>query len=131
MSTKITPFGKHLRILRIDIGETQKQMAQKLNVTAAYLSAVEIGKRSIPDYFCKAIAEAYQLDAKQKTELFEAAIRSRNYGHGVRMGRITELMVGMISEVTASKYITSEQRAYQKGYTDALASLKNKLMNGE
>ena len=46
---KLTEFGKFSRKLRIDNGELLKDMAIKLNVTVSYLSAVEIGKRNIPE----------------------------------------------------------------------------------
>ena len=45
----LTEFGKCLRKIRIDKAELLKDMAEKLQVTSAYLSAVEHGKREIPD----------------------------------------------------------------------------------
>lgn len=44
----LTPFGQKLRHLRNARGMTQKQMAQALGVSAAYLSALEHGKRGMP-----------------------------------------------------------------------------------
>ena len=44
----ITEFGKALRKLRIDRGETLKIMADNLEMTSSYLSAIECGKRNIP-----------------------------------------------------------------------------------
>ena len=41
----ITAFGKFLRILRMDNGEILKTMAEKLEVTSSFLSAVENGKK--------------------------------------------------------------------------------------
>ena len=45
----LTKFGKKLRALRLENDQRLKDMADKLEVTAAYLSAVENGKRSVPD----------------------------------------------------------------------------------
>ena len=45
----LTKFGKELRKIRIENDEILKDMADKLNVTAAYLSAVENGNRKVPD----------------------------------------------------------------------------------
>ncbi len=45
---KVTEFGKFSRKLRIENDELLRDMANKLGVTASYLSAVEIGKRNIP-----------------------------------------------------------------------------------
>ena len=44
----MTPFGARLRALRADRGVTLKQLAEALQVSAAYLSALEHGKRGSP-----------------------------------------------------------------------------------
>ncbi|GAB3438954.1 helix-turn-helix domain-containing protein [Insolitispirillum peregrinum] len=44
----MTPFGARLRDLRRQRGITLKEMAAALNVSAAYLSALEHGKRGQP-----------------------------------------------------------------------------------
>ncbi len=46
----MTPFGIHLRQLRLKRGVTQKQMAGAIGVSPAYLSALEHGKRGTPSY---------------------------------------------------------------------------------
>ena len=45
----MTPFGEKLRGLRAERGETLQQMAAALGVSAAYLSALEHGKRGRPN----------------------------------------------------------------------------------
>ena len=44
----MTPFGARLRALRADRGVTLKELAEGLQVSAAYLSALEHGKRGAP-----------------------------------------------------------------------------------
>ncbi len=44
----MTPFGARLRALRSDRGLTLKHLAEALQVSAAYLSALEHGKRGAP-----------------------------------------------------------------------------------
>jgi transcriptional regulator with XRE-family HTH domain len=44
----MTPFGARLRALRAERGVTLKALAAHLEVSAAYLSALEHGKRGIP-----------------------------------------------------------------------------------
>lgn len=44
----MTPFGARLRALRADHGVTLKHLAEALQVSAAYLSALEHGKRGAP-----------------------------------------------------------------------------------
>lgn len=46
----MTPFGKRIRELRREKGVTQKQMADSLGVSAAYLSALEHGRRGVPNW---------------------------------------------------------------------------------
>ncbi len=46
----MTPFGERLRELRQARGLNQKQLAQALHVSPAYLSALEHGRRSPPTF---------------------------------------------------------------------------------
>jgi transcriptional regulator with XRE-family HTH domain len=46
----MTPFGEKLRALRQERNITLKQMAEALNVSSAYLSALEHGKRGRPSW---------------------------------------------------------------------------------
>ena len=46
----MTPFGEKLRALRAERGVRQKEMAQAIGVSAAYLSALEQGRRGAPTW---------------------------------------------------------------------------------
>jgi transcriptional regulator with XRE-family HTH domain len=46
----MTPFGARLRQLRAVRGVTQKEMADAIGVSAAYLSALEHGRRGVPSW---------------------------------------------------------------------------------
>ena len=49
--TPLTPFGKAIKILRMDAGISQKEMAQDLGVSSTFLSNMEIGRNKInPDW---------------------------------------------------------------------------------
>ena len=72
----LTEFGQYLRKLRIDCGEILKGMADKLGVTSSYLSAVETGKRNIPDDWVEKISQLYGLDMIQQDFLRDAAFNS-------------------------------------------------------
>jgi len=61
----VTEFGKICRKIRIDNNEVLKDMAQKLGVTTAYLSAVETGKRNIPEEWLDIIKREYQLEQRE------------------------------------------------------------------
>ncbi len=47
----MTPFGAKVRQLRRERGLSLKQMAAALNVSPAYLSALELGKRGVPTWY--------------------------------------------------------------------------------
>ena len=66
---KLTEFGKFTRKLRIEKGELLKDMAEKLDVTVSYLSAVEVGKRNIPEKWEKKLVDAYQLNENESENL--------------------------------------------------------------
>lgn len=68
----LTEFGKFSRKLRIDHGELLKDMAKKLGVTSAYLSAVEAGHRKIPEKWLELIQNLYSMTAEEITAMREA-----------------------------------------------------------
>lgn len=76
MAIMLTEFGKALRIIRIGTQELLKNMADKLNVSSAYLSAVETGKRRIPSEWVDKIVEVYSLNAEDANALRQAADNS-------------------------------------------------------
>lgn len=49
-ATTLTPLGEKLRQLRQARSVTQAEMAEALNVSSAYLSALEHGKRGLPNW---------------------------------------------------------------------------------
>ena len=72
----ITEFGKALRKLRIDRGETLKIMADNLEMTSSYLSAIECGKRNIPTDLIERLTSIYKLDVNEQQELSVAYDKS-------------------------------------------------------
>lgn len=54
-----TQLGTFLKNLRLDSGELLKEMAEKLNVSSSFLSAVENGKRDIPESWYKKMVDLY------------------------------------------------------------------------
>jgi transcriptional regulator with XRE-family HTH domain len=72
----ITDFGKILRIIRINRGESAKEMAEKLNISTSYLSAIENGKRNIPKETVNLILTLYNLSDKESENLRRAVMVS-------------------------------------------------------
>jgi len=70
----VTNFGKILRKIRIDHNEVLLDMANKLEVTASFLSAIENGKRNIPPAWLDLLPSIYSLPKKSADELRQAAM---------------------------------------------------------
>ena len=69
----LTSLGKFLRKLRIDEGEILKDMAERLDVTVSFLSAVENGKKHMPSSWNSKICHLYNLNETQ-SKAFTTAI---------------------------------------------------------
>lgn len=72
----LTPFGKELRIFRMERGELLKDMAEKLSVSPAYLSAIENGKKDPTDELMRRIEDAYEIGKDEKEQLEEAKAKT-------------------------------------------------------
>jgi transcriptional regulator with XRE-family HTH domain len=70
----VTPFAEAVRKLRARKGVTQKQMAAALNVSPAYLSALEHGRRGVPSFdLLQRIAGYFNIIWDEAEELFLVA----------------------------------------------------------
>lgn len=67
MST--TKFGKFMRIQRIKNNEVMSDTARLLNVTIPFVSAVENGKRNVPDGWLEILSDHYNLNLVEKEQL--------------------------------------------------------------
>jgi len=73
----LTAFGIALRKLRLDCGEILKTMADRLGISSSYLSAIEVGKRNIPEDFIGRLGLLYNLDGDKVRELEKAKLESQ------------------------------------------------------
>ncbi len=74
---KLTPFGIEVRKLRLDAGMLMKDMADKLGVSPSWLSAMETGRKSVPDDLVPRISRLFGLTGERVERLAEAARASR------------------------------------------------------
>ncbi len=74
MATKIAKF---LRKLRIDSDKSLGDMAEDLDLSAAYLSAIENGRRTAPEEMKDNLFAKYSLSEGQKLELARLVAESR------------------------------------------------------
>lgn len=62
----LTNLGKQTRKLRIDNEELLMDMANKLEISASYLSAIETGKRKMPKDFIEKIENIYKVKISEE-----------------------------------------------------------------
>lgn len=72
-----TLFGKELRKIRIDCDERLLDMAKRLTKTAAFISAIETGRKSPPVGFEDSVAETYNLSKEVRQKLVRTADQVR------------------------------------------------------
>jgi Zn-dependent peptidase ImmA (M78 family)/plasmid maintenance system antidote protein VapI len=76
MST-LTPFGVEMRKLRLNRNLRLFDVASSLGVTSAFLSAVETGRKSIPDGFLVKLSRALNISTEEVANLRKAIDRTR------------------------------------------------------
>ena len=75
----INNFGKFCRKLRIDKGELLYDMATKLEVSSAFLSKVENGKKKPPKEWREILIREYELDSDKIKELVQCMYEAQYY----------------------------------------------------
>jgi transcriptional regulator with XRE-family HTH domain len=75
----LTEFGKAVRKIRIEREEYLGNMAEKLGVSPAFLSAVENGRRKVPHDWYNRIAGIYSINDIERRQL-ETAVANMNNG---------------------------------------------------
>lgn len=73
-----TKFGEFMRVLRVKHHEVMGDVAKFLCVSTPFLSAVESGRKNVPEEWFNLLKEYYSLDDTQFEEMKEAAENSRN-----------------------------------------------------
>lgn len=72
-----TKISKQLKQIRLNNGENLKVMADKLEVTSAFLSAIENGKKNMPESLLQKIGKVYSLSKEETDELRNSALESQ------------------------------------------------------
>jgi transcriptional regulator with XRE-family HTH domain len=72
----LTSFGLALRKARLERGETMYRMAKALDVSSAFLSAVEMGHKNAPDELVENVIQHLGIGDDAAEELREAARHS-------------------------------------------------------
>lgn len=72
----VTELGKMIRIFRMEHGLLLKDMADKLGYPPSFLSAIEMGRKSVPEDFLEKFFNAYDIAADDRENFKEAAKNS-------------------------------------------------------
>lgn len=107
----MTPFGEAIRKLRDERQISQRQMAQDLGVTPAYLSALEHGHRSKPSWqFVQSVIGYFNVIWDEAEELMQLAglsdpkITVNTSGLSKEATEITNLMAKHIKTLEKSDF---------------------------
>lgn len=69
----LTPFGKAVRKMRIDLGMSLSEMAKKAEKTPSYFSAIETGKRAITAPLLETVITVLSQNSNDEKVLRDAA----------------------------------------------------------
>lgn len=107
-----TNFGKRLRRIRVDQDLTLRAMAEKLGVSATYLSGIENGKYAVSDNFFNTFIRtydvpeeeisAYKEDAKQNQAMINSA-ETTNLINALARSKLTLAELEQIKDIIKSK----------------------------
>ena len=68
----VSAFGKCMRKIRGE--ESLRTCAKRLEITPSFLSALEVGRRTVPDSYYEKIKDIYNLNEEESNELYESII---------------------------------------------------------
>ena len=90
----LTKVGKLLRQMRLNNDEILRDMATKLGVTSAFLSAVENGKKKMPKTMRSKIIKQYALN-KDEVRTLDDAIMESNDSVEINIKTLSEAKKGL------------------------------------
>ena len=114
----LTEFGKVMRIIRINTGDSMRDMAAKIGMSATYLSAIETGKRNIPANMEELLFSHYNFSEKDrknikdsienseshvKIDLTEMADKKKKLIYSISKGDIDEETLDKLCEIIKNK----------------------------
>lgn len=70
----LTIFGKAIRKIRLERDVSLLDMAEKMGLSCAYVSAVETGRKALRDEYVEKVIQSIELNESQEKELREAAL---------------------------------------------------------
>lgn len=100
-----TPYGEILYQIQQAEGETQKEMSERLKVSAAFLNKIMRGSKGVPEGFTRKVLEAYVLDEMterilriSEIEKIEIPVRWASIGKKIIAIKIRDKIADMTEE---------------------------------
>lgn len=118
----ISKFGKCIRNIREQENDSLRQMAIKLGISAAFLSAMEVGRKAIPIEYVKKIKSIYNLTDEQEVEL-ENSVYETNKRVPIELEQMNEAQKD-VSLMFARKIKTADEKLLER-LKEALLDEKN------
>ena len=118
----ISKFGQCMREIREKHNESLRQMAIKLGKSAAFLSAMEVGRKTIPLEYVELISNLYDLSYDEKNKL-EDSINITNSRVSLELNEMSEAQKD-ISIMFARKIKNADNNLLER-LKEALANEEN------
>ncbi|MBR1747695.1 MAG: XRE family transcriptional regulator [Clostridia bacterium] len=115
-----TRYGEFLRILRVKYHEVMGDTAKVLNVKVPFVSAVESGKKNVPEEWVPKLIEHYKLNAQEQNELREAIEESK-----------TQMKINLFSATEPKRRLAIQFQRSFEDLDDETAKAIIKLLNKE
>lgn len=116
-----TKFGEFMRILRVQNHEVMGDTAKLFDVKVPFISAVESGKRNVPEEWIPTLIEHYNLDLSAQEELYEAIEYSK-----------TQMKINLSNaNFTQRKVAVQFQRSFENLDDDTATEILKLLNKGD
>ena len=115
-----TKYGEFMRVLRVKAHEVMGDTAKLLGVKVPFVSAVESGKRNVPEEWIPVLIEHYGLDVAGQAELRDAIESSK-----------TQMKINLISASNKQRRLAVQFHRSFENLDEDTAEAIMKLLNKE
>jgi len=115
-----TKYGEFMRILRVKFHEVMGDTAKLLNVKIPFVSAVESGKKNVPEEWIPELIRHYHLNESEQQELMAAIEESK-----------TQMKINLFSASNSQRRLAIQFQRSFESLDDDTAEAILKLLNKE
>lgn len=115
-----TKYGEFMRILRVRFHEVMGDTAKFLGVKVPFVSAVESGKKNVPEEWIPKLIEHYHLNESEQQKLMAAVEESK-----------TQMKINLFSASNSQRRLAIQFQRSFENLDDDTAEAILKLLNKE